>query len=71
MSKMEIFVEDYTSMPGKTKTRKGETGECPQCKRIGVIETRNGKISYFHRLGYKLETDESLPEVIDDTCNLH
>lgn len=68
MSNVKIFVEDYTQLPPGWKTKRGETGECPRCKRVGVIESRDGKLNYFHRLGYEVISGEELPGVVDDTC---
>jgi hypothetical protein len=66
---LKIFVEDYTQLPPNIKTPKGETGECPLCKKIGVIENREGNISYFHRLGYEFIPGEKLPAIVDETCS--
>jgi hypothetical protein len=68
MPNPKIIVEDYTQLPPKTKTKKGDTDECPHCGRIGLIENIGGKIFYFHRLGYELIPGESLPGILDETC---
>lgn len=70
MANLKIFVEDYTKLPEKVLIPKGETGKCPKCNKIGVIENRDGKISYFHRLGYEFIPGERHPEILDETCNL-
>lgn len=62
-----IIVEDYTQMPIGVKIQKGDITECPHCKKVGVIESRNEKTFYFHRLGYKL-INGGPPEIIDETC---
>jgi hypothetical protein len=67
---LKIFVEDYTQLPPKALIEKGETGECPICKKIGVIENRDGKISYFHRLGYEFLPGEKFPAIRDETCSI-
>lgn len=64
----KIIVEDYTKLPPKTKTKRGDTDKCPHCKRVGVVENRNGKTYYFHRLGYVLIAGEDLPGILDETC---
>jgi hypothetical protein len=69
MPRLKIIVEDYTQLPPKIKILRGETGECPRCKRIGVIENRDGQIAYFHQLGYVFIEDEQLPGIVDDTCS--
>jgi hypothetical protein len=63
-----VFVEDYTQMPIGVKIQKGDTAECPHCKKVGIVEPRNGKTFYFHRLGYRLTSNEDIPEIIDETC---
>jgi hypothetical protein len=68
MANLKIFVEDYTQLPANILIPKGKTGECSVCKKIGVIENRDGKISYFHRLGYEFIPGERLPAVVDETC---
>jgi hypothetical protein len=70
MPNLKIIVEDYTQLPPKILILKGETSECPICKRIGVIENRDGKISYFHRLGYEFIAGEKLPGIFDETCSI-
>lgn len=69
MGNRKIIVEDYTQLPPKTKTKKGDTDVCPNCKRVGLVETRDGKTSYFHRLGYEFVVGEELPTIVDDTCS--
>lgn len=64
-----LIVEDYTQLPPETETKRGDTGTCPACKRVGLIEVRNGKTSYFHKLGYEIIPGEDLPGIHDDTCN--
>lgn len=68
MQNLRAIVEDYTQLPPGIKTRRGETARCPRCQRTGLIENRDGRISYFHRLGYELLPGESLPGIIDETC---
>jgi hypothetical protein len=68
MENPKVIVEDYTQLPPKIKTRKGETGKCPRCQRTGLIENRDGRMSYFHRLGYELIPSEPLPGIMDETC---
>ena len=70
MANLKIFVEDYTQLPEKVLIQKGETGRCPKCDKIGVIENREGKISYFHRLGYEFIPGEKYPAIRDETCSL-
>lgn len=70
MPNLKIFVEDYTLLPEKILIQKGETGRCPICNKIGIIERREGKISYFHRLGYEFIPSEPRPAIRDETCNL-
>jgi hypothetical protein len=63
-----VFVEDYTQMPTGVRIQKGDSAECPHCKRVGIVEHRNGKTFYFHRLGLKLIANQDLPEIVDETC---
>jgi hypothetical protein len=75
MADLKIFVTDYTKFPEKVliTDRRGqaaETSRCPVCGKIGLIENRDGKISYFHRLGYEFIPDEQYPTILDETCNL-
>lgn len=69
MRQLEIIVEDYTQLPVGIQIAKGITARCPRCTKVGVVENREGKISYFHRLGYKFIADEKLPGIIDETCS--
>jgi len=75
MANLKVFVEDYTQLPEKVliQGRRGqaaETGRCPICKKIGLIENREGRVSYFHRLGYEFIPGEQYPAIRDETCNL-
>ena len=75
MANLKIFVTDYTQFPEKVliQDRRGqgaETGRCSICKKIGLIENREGKVSYFHRLGYEFIPGEQYPAIHDETCNL-
>jgi hypothetical protein len=63
-----VFVEDYTQVPAGVKIPKGDTAECPHCKKVGLVEHRNEKTFYFHRLGYKLIANKDIIEIIDETC---
>jgi hypothetical protein len=75
VANLKIFVTDYTKFPEKIliQNRRGqtaETGRCPVCNEIGLIENRDGKVSYFHRLGYEFIPGEKYPAIHDETCNL-
>jgi predicted nucleic acid-binding Zn ribbon protein len=62
------MVEDYTQMPAGVTLQKGDTAECPHCKKVGVVERRDNNVFYFHRLGYKLVANQSIVGIIDETC---
>lgn len=75
MANLKVFVEDYTQLPEKVliQGRRGqaaETGRCPICTKIGLTENREGRVSYFHRLGYEFIPGEQYPAIRDETCNL-
>jgi hypothetical protein len=61
-------MEDYTQLPPKVLIERGETGECPVCQRIGVIEKREGKVRYIH--GSVWEVGEGPPKITNDICSL-
>jgi len=69
METIDVFIENYTKLPENFETKKGKTAKCEMCGRVGLIENRDGVISYFHRLGYKLTFPKlELLEVLDETC---
>ncbi len=65
---LDVFFEDYTVLPIGHTIPKGTAAKCPHCKRVGLVEHRNDKTFYFHRLGLKLIANQDIPEIIDETC---